>query len=183
MNSSHIYVDETKAKGYLVAAATGSQSQLAVCRKEIDSLILPGQRSLHMNAEADPRRRKIADTIVTMGETQGITAVIYDAGRNGTEKERRFQCLRALVHDAAELEQAKIIFDLDETLHKWDRQKMIELTRTADTGQRITYAHHSRNADLLLAIPDAIAWCWARGGEWRKRIRPIVRNVVDLQMP
>lgn len=180
MNTAHIYVDETKAKGYLVAAATGVRSQLAVSRKELDALILPGQRSLHMNSERDPRRRKIADTIVTMGETLGIAAVVYDAGRTGTEKERRFRCLKALVSAAANYDEAKIVFDLDETLHSWDRQQMIELTRTADVGHRITYEHHSRNADLLLAIPDAIAWCWARGGEWRQRIRPVVRDVIDV---
>ncbi|WP_284750810.1 hypothetical protein [Arthrobacter sp. efr-133-R2A-120] len=180
MNSSHIYVDETKAKGYLVAAATGIPSQLAVSRKEIGALILPGQRSLHMKAESDARKRKIANTIVTMGETLGIKAVIYDAGRDGTEKERRSRCLKALVNDAAKYERAKIVFDLDETLRSWDRQQMIELTRAAGAGERISYEHYVRNSEPLLAIPDTIAWCWARGGEWRARIRPVVQDVIDV---
>ena len=29
----------------------------------------------------------------------------------------------------------------------------------------------------LLTVPDAIAWCWARGGAWRERIQPVVRYV------
>ena len=84
-----------------------------------------------MKGERDPRRREIADTIVRMGDMLGIQAVIYDAGRAGTEKQRRGPRLEALVEDAAKHDQAKIVFDLDESLRSWDRQQMIELTRAA----------------------------------------------------
>ena len=66
-----------------------------------------------MKGERDPRRREIADTIVRMGDMLGIQAVIYDAGRAGTEKQRRAPCLEALVEDAAKHDQARIVFDLD----------------------------------------------------------------------
>ena len=42
--------------------------------------------------------------------------MIYDAGRAGTEKQRRAPCLEALVEDAAKHDQAKIVFDLDDSL-------------------------------------------------------------------
>jgi hypothetical protein len=71
------------------------RSQLPISRKELGTLILPGQRGLHMKGERDPRRREIADTIVRMGDMLGIQAVIYDAGRAGTEKQRRAPCLEA----------------------------------------------------------------------------------------
>jgi len=32
-------------------------------------------------------------------------------------------------------------------------------------------------AEQLLAVPDAVAWCWVRGGEWRRRVDPVVRLV------
>ncbi|WAH97529.1 hypothetical protein [Arthrobacter sp. MMS18-M83] len=178
--NAHIYVDETKAKGYLVAAATGLQPDLAVFRKELGALILPGQRGFHMKAESDSRKREIADTIVRIGDTLGIQAVIYDAGRTGTEKQRRARCLGALVEDAAKHERAKVVFDLDESLRSWDRQQMIELLRAAGLRERIAYEHLARNAETLLAIPDAIAWCWARGGGWRTRVRPIISEIRDV---
>ena len=31
------------------------------------------------------------------------------------------------------------------------------------------------NDELLLCLPDAIAWCWAKGGHWRTRITTAVR--------
>jgi len=32
----------------------------------------------------------------------------------------------------------------------------------------------------MLAIPDVIAWCWARGGDWRHRIAPIVTATIRV---
>jgi hypothetical protein len=43
------------------------------------------------------------------------------------------------------------------------------------------HAEHKRpHADALLAIPDAIAWCWAKGGHWRKLINPAVTVTRDV---
>ncbi|GAA1104114.1 hypothetical protein GCM10009668_24050 [Nocardioides dubius] len=173
----HFYVDESKAKGYLVAVASGPRPRLALPRNELSALVLPRQRSLHMKDEGDSRRRQIAHAIVHLGELDGIHAVIYDAGRAGTERERRARCLAALVDDAARHPEASVIFDRDESLVSWDRPRMIELTRAAGARARISYDHLPRHAEMLLAIPDAIAWSWARGGEWRERVRPVVLEV------
>jgi hypothetical protein len=74
----------------------------------------------------------------------GIQAVTYEAGRAGTEKLRRAPCLEALVEDAAKHDQAKIVFDLDDSLRIWDRQQMIELTRAAGVMDRIADEHRTR---------------------------------------
>lgn len=173
-----LYLDETKAKNYLVVTAGGTHTDLQVCGKELRNLILPGQRALHMKDERDQRRRAIADTITRMADL-GITATVYDAGRRGrTERDRRRRCLEAIVTDASALDdEVRITFDLDQSLLRWDRQQMIELTRDAGTKDRVTYLHSTRQAEVLLAIPDAIAWCWARGGAWRRRVEPIVADV------
>ena len=175
--SSHIYLDESKAKGYLLVAATLLGSQVSASRKELGSLVLPGQRGLHMRSESDPRRREIADAIVQMGQTLGMETMIFDAGRSGTEKHRRSRCLEATIENVSHDDQVHIVLDRDESLQNWDRQRLIELMRAAGLTDRITYEHRTRQSELLLAIPDAVAWCWARGGGWRRRIRPIVREV------
>jgi len=87
--TAHIFVDETKAKGYVIAAATLLEGDLAAPRKRVQALVLPRQRSLHMKDESDPRRRQIIDTILEMADTSGLTTAIYDAGREGTELARR----------------------------------------------------------------------------------------------
>ncbi len=175
--TAHIFVDETKAKGYVIAAATLLEGDLAAPRRSVQALVLPRQRSLHMKDESDPRRRQIIDTILTMADTSGLTTVIYDAGREGTELERRAVCLATLVKDAAPHASARIVLDLDESLQAWDRQRLIEYRRAAGLRDRLTYTHQARTDELLLAIPDALAWSWARGGEWRTRVKPVVRYV------
>ncbi|GGR66143.1 hypothetical protein GCM10010169_07020 [Micromonospora fulviviridis] len=34
--------------------------------------------------------------------------------------------------------------------------------------------------ECLLAIPDALAWCWARGGPWRSAVRGLVTEVREV---
>jgi hypothetical protein len=72
------------------------------------------------------------------------------------------------------------VFDLDETVLSWDRQRMLELTRAACARERISYEHHHQHAEPVLAIPDAIARRWSKGGDWRCRIRPIVSDVRNV---
>ena len=60
-----------------------------------------------------------------------------------------------------------IILDHDESLMSWDNQRLIEFTRAEHCRHTLRYEHKKEQAELLLAIPDAIAWCWAKGGEWK----------------
>jgi len=32
----------------------------------------------------------------------------------------------------------------------------------------------------LLSIPDVVAWCWARGDIWRRRVAPSVSEVIEV---
>ncbi|GHH64506.1 hypothetical protein [Promicromonospora soli] len=50
-----------------------------------------------------------------------------------------------------------------------------ELVKTS-----IRYDHADRHSDALLWIPDAIAWCWQRGGEWRDKVRDAVTEVIEI---
>ncbi|WP_431933327.1 hypothetical protein [Micromonospora sp. RP3T] len=44
-------------------------------------------------------------------------------------------------------------------------------------AERLRYDHLRAHEDHLLALPDAIAWSWARGGEWKAMARPMVDEV------
>jgi len=60
---------------------------------------------------------------------------------------------------------------------QWDAQRLIELARAGGCRDRLRYDHLRASAEQLLAVPDAVAWCWACGGEWRRRGDPVVRLV------
>jgi hypothetical protein len=172
--SAHVFVDETKQRGYLLVASVVVSSDLDSVRRMLRGLVLPGQRRLHMKDESDQRRRSIATAIAV----SGVTATIYDAGRRyRNERERRAACLHALVGDAARRGDGMLVLEQDDTLLSWDNQRLIEFTREAGCRDTLRYEHRRAATELLLAAPDAVAWCWAKGGDWRRRIEPIVTDV------
>ena len=176
VSTRHLFVDETKHRDYLLVAAVVVPGNLIATRRMIRELLLPGQRRLHMKDESDPRRRVIASAVVA----SGVRATVYDAGRRyRTERDRRRACLHRLVADAVG-GNTMLVLEQDDTLLSWDKQCLIEATR--DTGQHdsLRYAHRRPTAEHLLALPDAIAWCWAKGGDWRRRIAPVVTAVCEV---
>ncbi len=66
------------------------------------------------------------------------------------------------------------MIEQDDSLLDWDRRQLYALAREAPL---LRYEHRRASAEQLLAIPDAIAWCWAKGGHWRRRIQPAVTTV------
>jgi len=143
--SSHIFVDETKDRDYLLVASAYVSSDIDELRKLMRALVLRGQRRVHMKKESEPRKRAIA-------------------------------CLGALVVDAAHLDNPLLVLEQDDSLLDWDRRQLYALTREAQVPL-LRYEHRRASVEQLLAIPDAIAWCWAKGGDWRRRIEPAVTTV------
>jgi len=96
--SGHVFVDETKHRGYLLVASAVPPGDLDPLRKLIRGLILPGQRRLHMKNENDQRKRSITAAITN----SDVRATIYTAERRyRTERDSRAACLQALVADIA----------------------------------------------------------------------------------
>jgi hypothetical protein len=171
----HIFIDESKRRDYLVVAAVVVPADLRALQRAVTELLLPGQRSLHMTDESDGRKTTIAKAIVNAG----VEAIVYDAGRSyGTQLQARAACLRLLVDDlAAASDDTLLIIDQDDSLVHSDRQLLYEAVRKIDRADSLRYDHRQRHTELLLGIPDAIAWCWAKGGRWRKLIGPTVGSV------
>jgi hypothetical protein len=175
------FVDESKAKDYIVVATALPNSGLAGARKMIGRLVLPGQRSVHMNAESMTRRRRIVAAVTSLADV-GLNVVILDADkRHGSDKARRSRCLVGLVAEASRaLGTVQVTIDRDQTLVHMDRQDLIVATRALGVVNRLSYLHLGRHEELLLAVPDAVAWCWARGGEWRRAVRPLVKYRIEV---
>lgn len=175
--SAHHYVDETKARGYVVVAARCPDETMREVRRAVGRLALPGQRSVHMKHESPRRRRQVADRIARL-HASGVSAVVLDAGK-GPEPEhvRRDRALRTLVARIADEDAAHLVLDLDTTMVARDRRTLAGATRDLP---RVAYSHLPLSAEPLLTIPDVVAWSWARGGEWRHRIAPLVAEVIRV---
>ncbi|MFV8239067.1 Uncharacterised protein [Mycobacteroides abscessus subsp. massiliense] len=173
MSSTHIFVDESKHRNYLLVAATVVPGDLEPLRKLVRAMVLPRQRRLHMAKESDSRRKVIADAICAAE----VTSMVYtaDAGTYRRELDARYACLQALVRDTNPNLNTRIILEQDDSLIDWDRRQLYTLTR--QHVSHMQYAHHRAATEPLLALPDAIAWCWAKGGTWRTRIEPAIAGI------
>ena len=70
-----------------------------------------------------------------------MEATVYRAGTEyRNERDRRSACLRALIDDHASLN-AHIVLDEDETMVRFDNQKLIEYTRAAGCRDTLRYEH------------------------------------------
>jgi hypothetical protein len=126
-----------------------------------------------MKQEQPPRRRAIVSAVVA---TAGIEVSTYDAARRcPTERQARAACLSALMADLADdADEIRVVIEQDDTLIASDRKLLYRAAREAGRGDTIHYEHSTAHAEPLLALPDVLAWCWARSGDWRRRITPIL---------
>jgi hypothetical protein len=177
VSRAHVFVDETKARDYLLVAAAVMPGDMNDARKAVRALTLRGQPRLHMKKESDARRKQILAAISTLGPQ----VTIYRAGATyRTELERRERCIRALIADLARDGHRSLCLERDESLVSRDRQHLIEATRAHGCADSLRYSHDSATSEPLLAIPDAVAWAWAKGGDWRRRCDSLVVSVQDI---
>lgn len=173
--AGHAFVDESKSRGYLLVASVVLPGELGASRRAIRDLMLPGQKRLHMKSEGMAQRKKILAAFAEMG----FTATIYRAGEAyQTDLARREACLERIVGDIVNAGQTYLCLESDETLDARDRRQLAALTRASGPAA-LQYRHERAAQEPLLAIPDAIGWAWARGGDWRRRVRALVSEVID----
>ncbi|WP_231706497.1 MULTISPECIES: hypothetical protein [Tsukamurella] len=128
-----------------------------------------------MKQEKDSRRRKILSTISDISPALHI----YRAPPDGrTEVSRREHCLRRLVDDLHRDGHTRLCLELDQTLRRRDLQTLIEATHAASSKAWLDYRHERARDEALLAIPDAVAWAWSKGGDWRRRCA--ITTVIDV---
>jgi hypothetical protein len=175
--TAHVFVDESKAHGYLLAAAVLLADDLAYARKTVVGLRLRGQRGIHFKKEQDSRRRTIVGSLADTG----ASVLIYDAVGYRSELIARQACLERLIEDLASLGAGVLTLDRDDSLVESDRQWLYRAVRAAGSADTVTYQHRRRSEECLLTVPDAVAWCWAKGGNWKRLAQPLVKSVTRLR--
>lgn len=170
-----MFVDESKASGLLVCAAVSAPAALASTRRELRGLLLKGQERLHFKHERPARRGEILTRLVALE----VSVRVYDARAFGPREEliAREACLRQLVADIADARPARLIIERDESLERHDRRVLFEAVRRHGLQDCLEYDLLSPKSEPMLWIPDAVAWSWAKGGQWRRRVEPLVQEV------
>ncbi|NED96823.1 hypothetical protein G1H11_16060 [Phytoactinopolyspora alkaliphila] len=58
-----------------------------------------------------------------------------------------------------------------------DRQLIAARVRDDGTATPPDYVHLRSKSEPLIWVSDAAAWCWQRGGEWRRRTRQLIGQI------
>lgn len=170
----HVFVDETKNRGYLIAAAAVLLPDVAGVRRTVTELCKPGQRRIHFTKEKDARRRQI----ITALAATDVRVEIYDASACH-DRLARARCLEAITEDLAGRGRVRLVLERDDSVLAHDKRVLFDHVRK--TGAReLEYLFLRAHEECLLSIPDAVAWCWAKGGNWRTAVRPMVDRVHRL---
>ncbi|MEU8314846.1 hypothetical protein [Micromonospora sp. NPDC048887] len=168
--TAHVFVDETKERGLLVAAVVMHPADLNAARRSIRDLILPGQRRIHFHKERDDRRRQIIDGFLALS----AHAVIFDAKDHRNARVAREACLVSLVEHTAKIGAARLVLERDDSTFQPDQRLLFEQVRKCGVDGRLRYDQLRAHEECLLAVPDALAWCWAKGGRWKDSIRRMI---------
>lgn len=166
---SHVFVDETKARGYYVVASICCSGDVAQARAALKKHCRAGQRRVHFNHENDTVRRAFLQEIRNLG----LTAVVY------TSREKdliaRKLCLTAMIEDLHQDGASRLTLEMDDGNLKYDRILIGNLTRGRRGPEEFTYLHVRPHEEPLLWVSDAIAWCIQRGGEWAGMANDLVK--------
>ncbi|MCZ7440270.1 hypothetical protein O7598_27995 [Micromonospora sp. WMMC241] len=168
--TAHVFVDETKERGLIVAAVVVPAADLAAARRVTRDLILPGQRRIHFHKERDDRRRQIIDRFLALP----AHVVIFDAKAHRNARGAREACLVSLVDHSAKIGAVRLVLERDDSTFRADQRLLFEQVRKCGVDGALRYDQLRAHEECLLAIPDAVAWCWAKGGRWRDSIRRMI---------
>lgn len=119
--------------------------------------------------ERDSRRREVITSVVSLGAVRGL---IYVGPRPVSRS--RPACLSAMAEDALRLDADQLVLDRgQENQNHRDRMTL----RTVFDKSDMSYLHAASWEHAGLQIADILAWAYGAGGDWRRRIMPIIEQV------
>lgn len=172
---SGLYVDESKSKGYTMVAAVIAPGGADALKRDLRKLVLPGQSRIHFTKESEARRRLILSRLDGMG----IRAQVFHCATKDPRVGREL-CLSGLVAYAAEHSHDRIVIERDESIMKTDRQVLFREVKRHGLAGALSYEFEVPQADPLLWPADAIAWSYAKGGDWKRRAGALIENTAIL---
>ncbi len=171
----HVFVDESvRSDAYLLAAALVRDTELDRTRAGLRDLRRPGQRRVHFAKEGNPRRREILSALAGAG----LRARIYSCG--GRPTDAREACLLALIADIVPAGARRLVLESRETMNHQDL-RVINAALRKHGEQRLEYLHLRPEEEPVLWVADAVAWAVGAGGDWRRRVAPLLDGHVRLR--
>lgn len=164
------YADESiRGASFILALALVPHGARTDVDRTIRSLRLPRQRRIHMADERDSRRREVISSIIGLNVVRGL---IYTGPRPVSRA--RPACLSTLADDALRMGVGRLVLDHgEENQNKRDRTTLQATLTKSD----VRYLHAPSWEHPGLQVADIIAWAYGAGGDWRRRISPMIEVV------
>lgn len=162
------FIDESKAKKYLLVLGLVEFQHLTRLRKFLVKNLLAGQRSVHFRKESARRRTQLLRMIVGLD----IQVVVFK-DKNGSSPSSRESLIRKVCENYQRLKIRELVFELDQSCLE-DDIKLLNALRPD-----LSWDHRERNQEPMLWVADAVAWCVNRGGEWERMVRPMIVETIE----
>ena len=159
---AHVFVDETKARGYLMVATWVSPADVARVRRELHAFVPSGAHRVHFKKLTDTQRRAIVATMCELGVVVSVVA------SSRGQRRARDGCVRVVAAQARDRGARRIVFELDAPYIGFDVANVLA------TGAELEVQHLRAAEEPVLWVSDAVGWCLQRGGPWLAAVSPIV---------
>ncbi len=161
-----ILIDESKFKKYILCAVEIPQSQAPSARQTVNRARKKGQDSIHFVSESAQRKKQILG-IYSSIELKCTNYVVKGLNENIARK----LCIQALIDDLDTTKHYSIIFDLDVNHLQADRSIIAQALKNRSIVARVEYRHTEPKSETLLWLPDALAWTYAKGSDWKRELK------------
>jgi hypothetical protein len=174
------FVDESRRNDtYLLAAALVDLGDLAPLRKALRGLLFPGQRELHFQRETPQRRKLILSRVVELE----VRVDIYRADCRRSEEIARRICLARLVDDLLDIDARRLVLDSRSGRDQHDIRTIRDVLGKRPRESGLLYEHFDSASDPLVWLADIAAWSYGAGGDWTRRVTPVIGSVIRLDWP
>jgi hypothetical protein len=92
----------------------------------------------------------------------------------------RRAAVATLVGWALRADVTRIVFERDDNSLALDQRTIAHALRGAGALGALEYDHVGASTEPLLWIPDALAWAWSRGGDWRHIVEDMGVTTIGL---
>jgi hypothetical protein len=174
------FSDESeRANTMLMAVVLISPGRAAAARTVMRSLLLPGQRRVHMAKEGARRQRAVLDVVSSI---EGVATLVVRLRRPmGID---RVAGRRMLLMATLELlvERGVTYWTLEDvppSQRSRDNDTIGHVLRDRPGRPELVYDHKKGHEDPMLWVADAVGWAAGAGGDWRRRIARVA-TIVEL---
>ena len=170
-----IFVDESKAKDFILCSVEVEVSEIPQLRRALYKLTLPGQSRIHIVSESPRRRRLLVTSYREMSLKISILRV-----RGSTSVQSRNRALEALISRLDLNSTYQLWIERDENHVNSDQASLTQALRRLGLENNVSFFHADPKSQPLLWLPDAFAWLANRGGDWAKELKKFDASVIYL---